>query len=129
MAILTANQAYELAENLLRITNALGKYRYENIETLTNKESLKIKELHRKQLEEITELYTKAAVLSLDDTESALKKIEAVTKDTTELYSTLSSVQNVLDRATSVLSLTTAIVSFDLKAINNEIENLVTINE
>ena len=129
MAILTADQAYELAENLLRITNALGKYRYENIETLTNEESLKIKELHRKQLEEITELYTKAAVLSLDDTESALKKIEAVTKDTTELYSTLSSVQNVLDRATSVLSLTTAIVSFDLKAINNEIENLVTSKE
>lgn len=125
MSNLTALQVRELADNLLRMTNALGNYRYENFDRLSEEENWQIKELHRKQLENTTELYTQSAVLVIDEAEIALKQIDTITKETTALYKKLRTVQMVLDRATSVLTLATAIIGLNPKGIASSIKSLL----
>lgn len=126
MANLTSEQVKQLADNLLRMTNALGDYRYENFGQLSQEENLRIKELHSQQLEHTTELYTKSALLVMDDAESSLNKIASITEQTKELYKKLTDVQKILDRATAVLNLAAAIISLDTKEITSSIESLLT---
>lgn len=125
MAHLTSEQVKHLADNLLRMTNALGDYRYENFEQLSDEENLQIKNLHNRQLEYTTELYTRSAVLVIDDVENSLNQIETITEHTRELYKKLGNVQKVLDRATAVLTLAAAIISLDTKEITSSIKNLI----
>ncbi|HET8735768.1 MAG TPA: hypothetical protein VFM69_04135 [Pricia sp.] len=125
MGNLTAEQVKELADNLLRMTNALGNYRYENFDHLTEDQNQQLKILHRKLLENTTELYTMSAVLVMEDVETSLQKIETIALETQKLYNKLTTVQKVLDRATSVLTLASAIVGLDLKGIDSSIKNLL----
>jgi ABC-type phosphate transport system ATPase subunit len=124
MANLTSKQVKELADNMLRMTNALGNYRYENFDRLTEEENLQLKGLHRQQLENTTELYTKSAVLVMDDVETSLQKIDTITVETQKLYKKLVTVQKVLDRATSVLTLASAIIGLDPTGIASSIKSL-----
>ena len=126
MPNLKAQQVKELADNLLRMTNALGNYRYENFDRLSEEENGLIKEIHRKQLEHTTELYTRSAVLVMDEVESSLQKVEVITKETIAVYKKLGTVQTVLDRATSILTLATAIITLDPKGITSSIKGLLT---
>ncbi|SDE03942.1 hypothetical protein SAMN05421636_10323 [Pricia antarctica] len=125
MAHLKSEQVKDLADNLLRMTNGLGNYRYENSERLSEDENQRIKELHEKQLSHTTELYTKSAVLVMDDVETSLKQIDTITLETQELYKNLTTVQTVLDRATSVLTLAIAIIGLDPKGITASIKGLL----
>lgn len=125
---LSSLQVKELADNLLRMTNALGDYRYENFEKLSEEENLHIKNLVREQLEATTELYTKSAVLVMEDAQNALQQIDTITKETTALYDKLTSVQKVLDRATSILTLASAIIGLDVNGIASSIKSLTTSN-
>ncbi|HEA21327.1 MAG TPA: hypothetical protein ENH87_10455 [Pricia antarctica] len=126
MPNLKAQQVKELADNLLRMTNALGDYRYENSEHLSENENWQIKELHRQQLEDTTELYTLSAVLIMEEVEMSLQKIETITKETIALYKKLGTVQHVLDRATSILTLATAIIGLNVKGITSSIKSLLS---
>jgi len=126
MANLTSEQVKKLADDLLRMTNALGDYRYENYDRLTEDENLRFKELHQSQLSHTTELYTKSAVLVMDDVETSLKQIETITIETQELYKSLTTVQQVLDRATSILTLAAAIIALDPKGITSSLKGLLT---
>ncbi len=125
MAHLKSEQVKNLADNLLRMTNGLGNYRYENSERLSEDENQRIKELHEKQLSHTTELYTKSAVLVMDDVETSLKQIDTITLETQKLYENLTTVQKVLDRATSVLTLAIAIIGLDPKGITSSIKGLL----
>ena len=126
MQNLTARQVRELADNLLRMTNALGNYRYENFDRLSQEENKKIEELHRKQLEHTTELYTQSAVLVMDEVVTSVQQIEVITKETVKLYEKLNTVQKVIDRATSILTLANAIIALNPKNIASSIEGLLT---
>ena len=126
MSNLTSQQVKELADNLLRMTNALGDYRYENFDRLSEEENQRIKELHQRQLTHTTELYTKSAVLVMDDVETSLQQINTITHETQTLYKNLTSVQKVLDRATSVLTLAVAIIGLDPKGITSSLKGLLT---
>lgn len=125
MSNLTAQQVRELADNLLRMTNALGNYRYENFDRLSEEENWQIKELHRKQLENTTELYTRSAVLVMDEVETSIQQIDTITKETIALYKKLGTVQVVLDRATSILTLAAAVIGLDPKGITSSIKSLL----
>ncbi|MDT7829742.1 hypothetical protein RQM65_13795 [Pricia sp. S334] len=126
MKSLTSHQVKELADNLLRMTNALGNYRYENYEHLTEEQNLRIKNLHRRQLSLTTRLYTQSAILVMEEVETSLKHIETITHDTRKLYKELGSVQKIINRATSVLTLAIAIIGLDPKGITSSIEDLLT---
>lgn len=125
MAKLTAEQVTQLADNFMRMANALGDYRYNNIDALSEEENLMIKELHNQQLQHTTELYTKSAVLVMNDVGNALNQIDTITTDTQKLYSEFGGVQKVLDRAASIFNLATAIISLDVNGITDSIKNVI----
>lgn len=126
MGNLNAEQVKRLADNFTLVANGLGDYRYTNIDSLTIEENLKIKELHNQQLAQATELYTKSAVLVLEDAQDALNKIETVTTAAQELYKKLVNVQTVLDKASAILNLASAILALDVKAVTAQIQELLT---
>ncbi len=126
MEKLSSEQVKELADHLLRMTNALGNYRYENSDRLTEEENLLLKDLYRKQLQVTTELYTQSAILVMEDVETSLQQIETITAETQALYKNLKNVQKVLDRATSVLTLASAVIGLDAKGITSSIKNLLS---
>lgn len=126
MENLTSEQAKRLADDFLKMANALGNYRYENFETLTTQENSRLKELHSETLSHTTELYTQAAVLVMDDVEDSIEKIESITADTNLLYKKLIKVQIVIDRATEVLTLASSIISLDVMGISSSIKGLVS---
>lgn len=125
MGKLTAEQLKRLADDFAHMANALGDYRYENFENLTNEENLRLKELHAQTLSHTTELYTQSAILVLDDAATSLAQINTITSETKQLYKKLVGVQKVLDRATSVLTLATAIITLDAKGITNSVKKLL----
>lgn len=126
MENLTSEQVKNLADNLLRMTNALGDFRYENFQHLSEKENLRLKALHNHQLEYTTEIYTKSALLVMTDAKSSLEKINTLTKETQRLYKNLNDVQKVLERATAVLTLASAIIGLDTEGIMTSIKSLLT---
>lgn len=126
MENLTSEQVKVLADNLLRMTNALGDYRYENFQHLTEDENRRLKTLHNQQLEYTTEIYTKSALLVMNDAAQSLEHIDKITKETQQLYKNLTDIQKVLERATSVLTLASAIIGLDVSGIMSSIESLLT---
>jgi len=126
MENLNAEQVKRLADNFMQMANALGDYRYTNIDSLTEDQHLKIKEIHIQQLAHTTELYTKSAVLVLEDAQNALAKIDTITTESQELYKKLTNVQSILDRASSVLNLASAILALDLTEITSGIQELAS---
>ena len=126
MEILTAEQVKQLADSFMLMANALGDYRYNNIDAITEEENLKIKEIHNQQLANTTELYTKSAVLVLENIQDSLDKINTLTTETEALYKKLTNVQTILDRASSILNLGSAVLALDVKAVTSEIQNLLS---
>ena len=126
MENLNSEQVKKLADDFMKMANALGNYRYENFDTLTSEENLELKALHSKTLSRTTELYTKAAVLVLEDVEASLTKIGNITEQTLQLYTNLNSTQGILDRATSILTLATSIISLDVKGIGTSLQGLLS---
>lgn len=126
MENLTAEQVKQLADNFMQMANALGNYRYNNIDSLTDEENLKTKQIHNDLLSQTTELYTKSAVLVMDDAKNALEQITRITSETEELYNSLTNVQNILDRASSILNLVSAITSLDVQSATSHLQELVS---
>ncbi|MGI9552298.1 MAG: hypothetical protein ACR2MT_13950 [Aurantibacter sp.] len=126
MENLNAEQVKKLADDLLQMANALGDYRYKHFKNLSSEENLKLKDLHSRTLSRTTELYTKAAVLVMDDVTVSLNKIEIITAQTVALYEKLTNVQKVLDRATSIVTMASSIISLDVKGIASSLKGLLS---
>lgn len=125
MGKLNAEQVKQLADNFLLMTNALGNYRYENYQKLDEEENERLKELHYETLMYITELYTKAAVLVLDDVKEVLEHVQTITSKTKILYDKLTNVQKVIDRAIGIAGLAAAFISLDTDDISTSIQELL----
>lgn len=126
MGNLNAEQVKQLADNFMLMSNALGDYRYNNIDSLTEEENLIIKGMHLQLLEHTTELYTKSAVLVLEDAQNALNKIDTITTETQALYKKLTQIQRILDRSSSILNLASAILALDITSVTSHIQELVS---
>ncbi|MBC6998259.1 hypothetical protein [Cytophaga sp. FL35] len=126
MANLTSEQVKELADNILKMTNDLGDFRYRNFSKLTPQENTRLKELHNNLLEHTTELYTKSAVLVLDDAVESLDKIKIITEKTQELYSNLDNIQTGINWATKILGMASAILSLNTESIAASIKSIIS---
>ena len=113
MANLTSEQVKQLADDLLHMTNAVGDYRYENFDKLTEDENSELKELHNQLLGQTTELYTKSALLVMNDVDESLNAIRTITEKTQNLYKNLGVVQKAIDWAARILGMASAIISLD----------------
>ncbi|WP_445915309.1 hypothetical protein, partial [Flavobacterium sp.] len=103
MANLTSQQANELANNFLALAQAIGDYRYQNFDTLSKPQNQKISDLHLSILNYADDLYTLSATLVMDDVQTSLTSIGAVTTQIKATYKTLQNVQKAINVAESVV--------------------------
>ena len=125
MAKLTAQQANELANNFLGLAQAIGYYRYQNFDTLTKQQNQKIRDLHWSILNYADDLYTLSATLVMDNVQTSLTSIGAVTTKIQSTYKTLQDVQKAINVAASVVTLGGSILSKNPQAIADSIRGLV----
>ena len=92
MENLISEQVKHLADNLLRMTNALGDFRCKNFQHLSEEENLRLKALHYQQLECTTKVHTRSALLVMTDAKGSLEQINTITKETQRLYKNLNDV-------------------------------------
>jgi hypothetical protein len=125
MAKLTSQQANELANNFLALAQSIGDYRYQNFETLSKPQNQKIRDLHWSILNYADDLYTLSATLVMDDVQTSLTSIGAVTTQIKATYKTLQNVQKAINVATSVVTLGASILSKNPQVIADSIGGLV----
>jgi hypothetical protein len=125
MAKLTAQQANELANNFLAVAQAIGDYRYRNFDTLTKQQNQKIRDLHWSILNYADDLYTLSATLVMNNVQTSLTSIGAVTTQIHTTYKTLQNVQKAINVAASVVTLGASILSKNPQAIADSISGLV----
>lgn len=126
MGNLSSVQVKQLADNMLRMANAMGDYRYTQSDQLNEMENEKMKELYECLLSYTTELYTKSTLLTLTDAENDLKTIELITDKTQRLYENLGLVQKIIDWSAKIVNMAAAIVSIDTDKISTSIGELVS---
>ena len=97
MAKLSTSQLSSLAESFLKMAQTVGEYRVKNHSTLSRKESLEIKDLHRKLLDYADRFYTTSATLQLENVKDSLKKINEITEKVNRTYKSLRSFQKAID--------------------------------
>ena len=89
-------------------------------------ENSELKELHNQLLGQTTELYTKSALLVMNDVDESLNAIRTITEKTQNLYKNLGVVQKAIDWAARILGMASAIISLDTDNIASSIKNLLT---
>jgi len=125
MAKLTAKQANELANNFLALAQSIGDYRYTNYDNLSKIQNQNLRESHRRILDYSDHLFTLSATLVLEDVQTSLTSIGAVTSEIKATYKTLQNVQKAINVAASVVTLGASILSKNPQAIADSIGGLV----
>ena len=125
MAKLTSQQANELANHFLGLAQAIGDYRFDNWSALTRAENQKLGSLQWSILNYGEDILVLSTTLTMDEVETSLAQIGAVTQDIKKTIHKLKSIQKAFDLAASVLTLGGAIISKNPEAIESGIKSLV----
>ncbi|WP_350285827.1 hypothetical protein [uncultured Croceitalea sp.] len=124
MARLTAHQVNELAGHFLAVAQAIGDYRYQNFDTLTKAQNRRLRESHKRVLDYSDAMYTRSAILVMENTQSALTQVAELAEQIMGSYTALQNVHKAIDIASSTVTLGASIFSKNPQAILNSIEKL-----
>lgn len=124
MAKLTSQQANELANYFLGLAQAIGDYRFDNWSTLTKAENQKLGSLQWSILNYGEDILVLSTTLVMDEVETSLAEMQAVTQDIKKTIHKLKSIQKAFDLASSIITLGGAILSKNPDAIGSEIKSL-----
>jgi hypothetical protein len=124
MGNLTSEQALELSNYFLTLSQTIGQYRIDNFESLSSDQDNRIKDLHWSVMMYANNFNALSTILVLDEVEESLNAINQITRNINETISHLENIQKVIDIATAVVSLGASILSTDVLDINNSIQEL-----
>ena len=127
MAILTSQQANELANSFSAMAQAIEDYKDQNFDTLSKPQYQEIKDLQLSVLSYADDLYTLSATLTLemDNVQTALSALGNVTNQMKNTYKTLQNFQKAINVASSVVTLGAAILSKNPQTISDSINGLM----
>ena len=125
MPKLTAKQTNELASHFLAFAQAIGDYRYEHFKSLSKRQNQRLKDFHWTILQHADELFTRSAVLVMDEVQTSLTTIAEISSQMKDTYKTLQQVQKALNVAASVVTLGTSILSNNPQAMADSLGNLL----
>jgi hypothetical protein len=126
MAQLTSQQSAVLAENFLELAEAVGNYRMEHWETLSDEERKEMKAYQYSLLNYSDEMSTNAARLVMNDIEDSLDTLRDVTQQIKKDYGKLQKIHKVIHIAAASVALGAAIFSKQPQAIQHSMKNLVS---
>ncbi len=124
MAQLTAEQANALANDFLAMAQAIGDYRYNYFNTLTDDQKQRIKDLHWTLLNYADDLYTQSAILVMNNVKDALTQITTISTEIRKSYQALQNVQKAIDVATAAATLGAAFMSKSPQAVAKALQEL-----
>lgn len=124
MPNLTSQQANKLANDFLALAQAIGEYRYQNYTNLSSEENQQLKNYHWSILNCSDDLFTLSAQLILEDVNSSLNAISAITIKIKENYQNLENIQKAINVATSIVTLGAAIISKNPQAVTDSLSEL-----
>lgn len=121
MANLTAAQAGQLADYFHQLAQFTGDYIQANKEGLTDDKRNALYDLQFKLLKHSGEINAQAATLVVEEAEQSLEAMDAITAEVKATLKKLADIQKVINIATSLVNLGTAILSKDPRAIGQEL--------
>ena len=124
MANLNAEQVNKLGDHFFAMAQSIGEYRMKHKLTLSEDDKLILQVSYRRTIDYSDDLYTISATLVMDDVENSLAEIELITIDINIKYKTLKDIQQVINIATSVVTLGASIFSLNAQAIIDSMNNL-----
>jgi ABC-type thiamine transport system ATPase subunit len=123
---LTADQANQLAAHYSGVADALGKYRSDNWNTLSEAQRERLRVARNKVRNQSTELVKLALQLRLDDLKVTLTRIKQATDKMKTAIQHLHNVEKAIKIATALVTLAGALIAKNPVAIAEAIEGAFT---
>ena len=124
MATLTSEQANELANNFLGLSQAIGDFRYKYWNTLSTPENQKLGSLQWSILSYGEDILAFSTILVMNEAEASLKEMNQITSQIESTILKLKLVQKVIDVATAIVTLGEAILAKDTQSIGTSIDTI-----
>ena len=121
---LTAAQALELARWFRQIANALGDYRLNNWNALTQAQRQRIDNAEWSLINYSSDLTTEAVGTILDDAEGSLERIQEATNKANKIIQKIQDVKKAIGIATAFVGLGAAIITGNTSAITTALKDL-----
>jgi len=111
MAILTAQQARDLANLFFDLAQKMGNYRFDNWDKLSEDDRASLESRMWTLINYSSDFTAEAVSLTVDELDPILKQIESATKKMTKAIKTLGTVRKVLTVAAAAIKLGAAIMA------------------
>ena len=124
MSHLTSEEANRLANNFLALARSVGDYRFANWKDLSSKEKEQLGNLQDSLLDQGEKILAFSVSLKMEEVSESLNNIQIITGKIQRTMRKLEDIQKVINIAAAAVSLGTAILTKDVKAIGQEINGL-----
>lgn len=124
MEQLTSKQCLQLANRLTFILSAIGDYRHNNFNHLSDKQNEDFQASMIALSDAAGILYAYTPLIALDEVQPSLDNLKTATDEINNIEKTIGNVQKWINITGAALSLATAILSNDAKGIKNGISNV-----
>jgi hypothetical protein len=126
MSHLTSEEANRLAGNFLTFAPTIGDYRFTNWRNLSSKEKDELGTLQDRLLDHGENILALSVSLKMHEVSESLQSIQRITDKVKTSLKKMEDIQKVIDIASAAVTLASAIVIRDMKAIQAGIGELVS---
>ena len=125
MAELTATQANALANNFLGLAQAIGDFRYDNWNELSQPQNQQLSNLQWSILNYGEDILALSTTLVMDDVQTSLDKINNITVEIKTTIHQLKNIQKAINVAAAIVTLGGAVISKSPSAIGSALQGMI----
>lgn len=126
MANLTSGQANILANDFLALAQSIGDYRYENWNDLTDVQNRQLGSFQRSILNAGEDILAFSTVLVMKDVDDSLNRMDTITSEIKSNIKFLKNIQRVINIASAIATLGSAILGKDPQAISTGLDGVIS---
>jgi hypothetical protein len=124
MATLTSPEAGELSDNFLVLAKAIGDFRHNNLDNLSDKEKRRLSDLKSSILKQGQTILALSTTLIMDEVQPSLMKIDNITLQINSTIQTLKDIQKGINVAAAIMKLGSTIIRKDAKNVMKAIDGV-----
>jgi len=125
MANLTAIQANALANNFLGLGQAIGDFRYDNWNELSQPQNQQLSNLQWSILNYGEDILALSTTLVMDDVQTSLDKINNITVEIKATIQQLKNIQKAINVAAAIVTLGGAVISKSPSSIGSALQGMI----
>ncbi len=125
MANLTSIQANELSNDFLGLGQAIGDFRYNNWNELSQPQNQQLSNLQWSILNYGEDVLALSTVLVMDDVQTSLDKINNITVEIKSTIQQLKNIQKVINVASAIVTFGGAVISKSPSSIGTALQGIV----